>query len=131
MTGLVEFQRALRQADRQLAIDLRHGLNEAAQIVDDAATARVPKRTGRLAASIRPLSTQREGRVVMGTVKRVPYAGWIEFGGNKRNKGGNPSRRPFVKGGRFLFPAFRDRRVAVRAKLEAVLDRMAERLNGR
>lgn len=57
----------------------------------------VPRRTGRLASSIRPASTQRTGQVAYSSPTRVPYAGWIEFGGSRG--------RPYVSRGRYLFPA--------------------------
>jgi len=38
----------------------------------------------------------------MGRVS-VPYAGWVEFGGTRHRP--HDSSRPFVKGGRYLFPA--------------------------
>jgi hypothetical protein len=37
--------------------------------------------------------------------KAVPWAGWVEFGGTRRRP--RVSERPFVKSGRYLFPASR------------------------
>lgn len=124
--GLRELQRALVATDRQFGIELRLALNEAAKIVAADAARKVPQRSGNLARSIRPSSTQREGRVTMGNA-RVPYAGFIEFGGKV---GINKSvSRKFIKGGRYLFPALRDNRAEVVAIGTKILDRAADRLN--
>ena len=60
----------------------------------------VPHRTGKLAASVksRLAKSQKRSRVAIGA--RVPYAGWIEFGGTRG--------RPYVKAGRYLFPTALD-----------------------
>lgn len=85
--GLDDFVRGLRRADRDLANQMRAVFNDSTELVARIARARVPRRSGRLAASILPRSTQRQGRVKMGTPKRVPYAGWIEFGGTIVHQG--------------------------------------------
>lgn len=59
-----------------------------------ATAARVPRRTGRLAAGVGTRATP--GGVEVGHVGGVPYAGWVEFGGR--------GARPYIPGGRFLFP---------------------------
>lgn len=119
--GLKEFRRELRAADAQLPRELRKVFNVASTVVRTDAAARVPKRSGALAGSIRARSTQSEGRVVMGKA-RVPYAGFIEFGGRvgkgRTGKGTGSVRRPFVPGGRYLYPAFLRHQVAVLAAME-------------
>lgn len=65
----------------------------------------MPHRSGRLAASIKPASTQRTGQVAYSSPTRVPYAGWIEFGGMITTVRGGTIVRPYVKQGRYLFPA--------------------------
>ena len=56
----------------------------------------VPHRSGRLAASVssRLAKSERKSSVRIGG--RVPYAGWIEFGGTRG--------RPYIPGGRYLYP---------------------------
>jgi hypothetical protein len=98
--GLKEFQAALREMDRDLPKQLRITLNKAATIVIDWAVPRIPKRTGRAAASVKARSSQRESRVAMGG-RRAPYMPWLDFGGAV-----GPNRsvvRPFIKRGRFLY----------------------------
>ena len=56
---------------------------------------RVPHRSGRLASSVETGRVAPHG-VSVGIGAGVPYAGWIEFGGTHG--------RPYVAGGRYLFP---------------------------
>jgi len=60
---------------------------------------------GRLAMSTRASGTRSGAAVRMGS-KTVPYAGWVEFGGQRRRP--HLSERPFISSGRYLFPAARD-----------------------
>jgi hypothetical protein len=58
--------------------------------------AKVPRRTGRLAASVKTALAKNEKRASVRIGTRVPYAGWIEFGGTRG--------RPFIRQGRYLYP---------------------------
>ncbi|MGH3370687.1 MAG: HK97 gp10 family phage protein [Nocardioidaceae bacterium] len=107
--GLSELRRALKELDTKAPTQIRKALNEGSKIVVDAARPTLPEISGNLAASLRPSSTQREGRVTMGRAD-VPYAGWVEFGGKITHAGhdhigDHTLRRPFIKQGRYLFPA--------------------------
>lgn len=103
VTGLREFQKALKQMDGESQKQLRVVLNGASETVAKGAARRVPRRTGRAAASLRAMSSQREARV-MGGSKKVSYYGWLDFGGRiGRDKS---QRRTFVKGGRYMYPTF-------------------------
>jgi hypothetical protein len=107
--GLTELRRALKDVDAKLPREIRIALNEGAKVVVGAARPTLPEISGDLARSLRPSSTQREGRVTLGTTS-VPYAGWVEFGGKIEHAGHGHTfphviRRPFVKEGRYLFPA--------------------------
>jgi len=64
--------------------ELKHLHKEVASIVADEAEQRVPVQSGRLKGSIRPLGSQKQGRVAAGK-KSVPYAGPIHFGWPRRN----------------------------------------------
>jgi hypothetical protein len=113
--GLRELQAALRAVDGEAQKQLRVALNTAADLVARGAARRVPRRTGRAAASLRPQSSQREARIVGGS-KKASYYGWLEFGG--RIGRDRSQRRPFVKGGRYLWPAY----AAQRPQVAQVLD---------
>jgi len=70
----------------------------AAEHTADLTRARVPRRSGRLAASV--FVAQRKGkRQRAGIGRRIPYEGWIEFGGTRG--------RPYIPEGRYLWPAAR------------------------
>lgn len=111
--------------EKALPGELRATFNEAARHVVSRSRPSVPVRTGRLAASIKPLSTQQTGRVAYGTVNAVPYQGFIEFGGRVgRNR---TVVRPYVPRGRYLFPAAEHEREAVVRTLEHELGMLIRR----
>jgi hypothetical protein len=77
-----------------------------------------PRTTGRLQGDVRVGATRTGASVRMGR-KTVPYAGWVEFGGTRKRPW--PSERPFVKDGRYLFPAARDLSAQTAADYTAAL----------
>lgn len=81
--GARELAKALRQAGADMQ-DLKDANRRAADIVAPAAKAKAPRRTGRLAASVRAGATQKAGVVRAGR-KSVPYAGSINYGWPKRH----------------------------------------------
>ena len=112
--GLAEFQRNLKKLDSDLPKALRVALNDAANVVVDYAKPRVPKRSGRAAASIKARSTRTAVRVTEGG-SRAPYMPWLDFGG--RVGRGRSVQRPFLKDGRFLYAGY----FAKQAEFEEVL----------
>lgn len=102
--GLAEFNRNLKKLDSDLPKALRLALNEAADVVVNDARPQVPRRTGRAQASIRAKSTRTAVRVAEGSA-RARYMPWLDYGGEGRRRG-RPSARPFVKTGRYLYPAY-------------------------
>lgn len=125
VSGLREFQRALRQMDATLPRQLRLALNEAADEVIDYAQPLFPRRSGRAAGSLKARSSQREARVGLGG-RRAPYAPWLVYGGEGRVKG-RPAYRPFVREGREFGPyaALDERRDRITAILSDALTRLA------
>jgi hypothetical protein len=99
---------ALRRDVRRLSADqqgpiyaaIKDAGRRAATPVAAKTRAAVPHDRGTLASSVRISSTRTGAAVRMGRAK-VPYAGWIEFGGTRPDG----SSRAFVPGGRYLFPA--------------------------
>lgn len=111
--GLAEFNRNLRKLDGELPKALRLAHNEAGQLVVDYAKSRVPRKTGRAAGTLKTRSTRTETRVQGGS-KRASYYPWLDFGGRVGPK--RSVHRPFIKQGRYLYPALGanyDRFVAV------------------
>lgn len=103
--GLAEFRRNLKKLDGDLPKALRLALNEAADIVVDGARPRIPKRTGRAAATVKARSTQTAARVVGGSA-RAAYYPWLDFGGRVgRNKS---VKRAFLKEGRYIYKSYFD-----------------------
>lgn len=118
VTGLAEYKKALRQIDNQLGTELRKGLNEVAQVVVDAARPKVPFLIGRAQASMKPGSSQNAAQIKVGGDK-APHYMWLDFGGRVgRHKS---VVRPFLKGGRFVYPTAADKHDALVDRLEDVI----------
>lgn len=83
LRGVRELSRALRSAGGDLD-DLKTTNRQAADVVSPVAAQLAPKRTGRLASTVRSGATRRAG-VVRAGKKAVPYAGVINYGWPKRN----------------------------------------------
>lgn len=101
--GLAEFQRNLKKIDSDLPKALRVALNEAADVVVGYAKPRVPKRSGRAAASIKARSTQKAVRIAAGG-SRAPYFPWLDFGGRVGRK--RSVKRAFLPEGRYLYAGY-------------------------
>lgn len=121
--GLAELKRAFGNIDKDTPKTIRLGLNEVAEIVAKIARSRAPKRSGKLAASIKANSTATAGRVKGGS-KTVGYFGFIDYGGKV---GVHKSvHRPFIKTGRIMYPAFDSQRDNLQALLQKKLDALVE-----
>lgn len=116
--GLRELNRALREIDRELPKALRIALNDAVEVIADAAASEVPELTGAAAASIVPRSTRTAARIKAGG-RRAEYYPWLDFGGSVGPQ--KSVHRPFIREGRYLFPAYADHRDEMVAKLEEAL----------
>jgi hypothetical protein len=123
ITGLKEFQAALKSMDADLPKQLRVALNEASDLVIDYARPRFPRRTGRAAASLKARSSQRSARVALGG-RAAAYAPWLDFGGEGRRKG-RPAPRPFVREGRYVYAGLRVKREEITAKMSEALTALA------
>lgn len=117
--GLKELQREIRRIeDTELKKKLRESNKAAAQLVADEAQSTVPRRSGRLAKTIKAKGGQRDGTVKAGTGARVPYAAPIHFGWRARNISPQP----------FLYEAQDKRRNEVIAYYEKALDDLGKKL---
>lgn len=124
LKGLTEFKAALRQIDNDLGGELRKSLNEVAQVVIDAARPKVPSRTGRARASMKPGSTQNAAQIKVGGTA-APYYPWLDFGGGVgRNKS---IKRPFISKGRYVYPTADDKHDAIIDKLEEMLEQLTKK----
>jgi hypothetical protein len=116
--GLAEFAKGLRKIDGELPKMLRLAMNEAADLVVAGARPGVPKRSGRAARSIRAASTRTAVRVSEGG-PRAPYMPWLDYGGRVGRK--HATIRPFIKNGRFVYPAYFKLRDS--GKIQEILER--------
>lgn len=80
--GLKELLYDLRQlGDAGTIAAIKAAHKQATDLVVPAAQAEAPKRSGRLARSIKAKVTQSSASVKAGSAQRVPYAGIIHYGG--------------------------------------------------
>jgi hypothetical protein len=123
ITGLREFQRALKAMDTDLPRQLRLVLNQASKLVIDYAEPRFPHKTGRAAASLKAKSSQREARVSLGG-RRAPWAPWVDFGGQGKVRG-RPPHREFIRGGRYVYKGLEVRRAEITEVMAAGMTELA------
>lgn len=121
VTGVRELQAALRAIDGESQKQLRLVFNAAADIVVKTAQPHIPVVTGAASRSLKVSSSQREARVSGGSAK-VPYFGWLDYGGKvghgRQGKNTGKTVRPFEPGGRYVYPAYNAQRQAITAILE-------------
>lgn len=127
--GLKEFRAGLKRLDAELPKELRQEFLAIGRRVADDARGHVPRRTGRAAASIKA-GVSGNNAYVQGGKKRVPYYGWLDFGGQvPSKKSGKTARtvRPRLKEGRYLYPAIRRRRRDIVESAAAAIETVAVR----
>lgn len=105
ITGLREFQAALKKMDRDLPRQLAKQFKSIAGKVAGQARGTVPHRSGDAAGSIKASGTQK-GAFVTGGGARVPYYPWLDFGGAVGRR--KSVKRDFLPGGRYIYPAAHD-----------------------
>ena len=111
--GLTEVNKALRNMSKETRDSMKATHKRAAEIVIQGARRYVPVVSGKLAASMRDSSTQRMGRVRVGSAS-VPYAGPIHFGWPARH----------IKPQPFIYDALDDRRSEVAAAYVKRIDEL-------
>ena len=111
--GIRELRTALRRTNPELLKELRTELKRAATPVANDARRRVNasiknrgRSTGRTRASIR-VGVSGNKVYIAGGKSKVPYYGWLDFGGDLAPTGrrSNYQTRTKLKKGRFLYPA--------------------------
>ena len=134
VTGLKEARRDLgKLGDPDSLAEFKAGLKSAAAVVADDAKGRVPSRSGRAAASIRPTISGARAFVIGGRAS-VPYYGWLDFGTRTPRRGNPRSRGPWAgtgagpAKGRFLYPALEAQWPRVTGIAEEALGRAIARL---
>jgi hypothetical protein len=123
VAGLDDFRKSLRKMDTALPKQMRVALNQASQLVIDYAKPKIPRRSGRAAASLKVRSSQKAARIAAGGTK-APYYPWLDFGGAVGPSKG--VKRAFYTEGRYIYPALRQNRDEITGVLEASLIELAK-----
>ena len=121
--GLAEFNRGLRKIGSEAPKQLRVALNGAAELLITKTRPQIPSRSGKARGSLTARSTRTSARVAVGG-KRAGYYPWLDFGGQGRIKG-RPAARPFIKGGRYLYPTLGKIRPAIIDELDDAIRTVA------
>lgn len=143
VVGLNEFRRGLKGIEAGLPKTMRVTLNSVAELFVGWVRPKIPKRTGRAAASLKPQSTQTQARIAAGGPK-APYYPWLDFGGtvgrgrkaavrtgrgNRRTadqqaRAGSVKRQWFPDG-RYIFPTLVERQPDVESVMLKGLAQLA------
>jgi hypothetical protein len=116
VTGAKELRKALKHMGADLA-DLTATNRAAAEQVAERARDHAPRRSGRLAKTIRARASKTKASVIAGSAA-VPYAGPIHFGWHRRHIVPNP----------FLYDALDERRGEVVAAYSKRVGDLVERV---
>lgn len=134
----------MRTVDKALLPELREGMKDAADIVVADIVSKVPSNTGRARASVRSVSSGNTIYVKAGGA-RVPYFGWLDFGGKLPDKrprnakalswagASHPSARAEgatrakLGDGRYVYPAIRRKTPQVIEAAALAFDQAAQR----
>lgn len=133
VTGAKELRKAIRQledaaAKKGMQADLKGAYRQAARVVEVAAKMEAPRRSGRLAGSIKAKGTTTGASIVAGGLKSVPYAGPIHYGWPSRPNRSRGWRGGPIKANPFLTRAANDSVDVVRELLEQELQRVLDRM---
>lgn len=121
--GMRELQSSLKALDDGSHKALREVLNQAATVVQKGALRRAPRVSGAFASTIKVASTQTSARVSEGGTK-APYGAWLDYGGKVGR--GKSVVRPYIAGGRYLYPAFLAQQHNIGALLQARLNKLVK-----
>ncbi len=126
VTGAKELRKAIRQledaaAKKGMQADLKGAYRTAARAVEVQAKMEAPRRSGRLAGSIKAKGTTTGASIVAGGLKAVPYAGPIHYGWPSR-----PNRSKGWRGGPIAANPFLTRAAA--GSIDIVRDVLADEL---
>lgn len=137
--------RFFRTAERELRPYVREASKEAGELVAEHARGLVPSRSGRFAASIKVRAYITGAAIAGGSGFPDRRFGWLDFGGNRRKRGGASGRRAqsarnlrtgargseraYIDDGRYMIPALKARQAQAldiyRKRLLEVLTRAA------
>lgn len=130
--GLREVQSAFRKVDKDLPKGLRTEFLGIAQDVQHGIQAKVPRRTGHAAGSVRARASQRGAGIAFGG-QAAPYFPWLDFGGSTGkghrpgvSESGSVKRLPWMGTsgeGRYVYPTISEKRADIeKAAEDAVMN---------
>lgn len=122
--GLRELGSAFNKLDREAAAELKHELTGAAQEVVGLVQSRVEKLTGAAAGSVKAKGSTRGASIAFGGTA-APHYPWLDFGGKVGR--GDSIERPFIQGGRYVYPAIAERSDATNEAIDGAVKRAAQR----
>lgn len=132
--GLRDMRRALGEVDAELRKEFRVELKGVADIAARRMRAAVPFDGGKKQKGVAQhwrdkITAGASGSSAFVTWgrKTVPYAAWLEFGGNRRGRGGGIASRPRTPGGRFIYPQIARARPEVEQELRNAVERLLQR----
>lgn len=157
MTGMSDAIKALKLFDPELERAAKNNLKQIAEIIARAAARRLPKDGGagvrfvtdtngkvrrrkkeytgaaRDSIVVRE-TTSAKGRnaiFIQGGNSKAPYFGWLDFGGTLKPEGERKATivRPFIKTGRFIYPAAAANAEKVNAALDSAVDSVTRKLD--
>lgn len=117
--GLRDLNKALKAANTEASDEMKAVLKGIAEGVVTDVRSRVPRRTGKAAASYRPRGGVKGASIAFAGSK-APYAPWLDFGGTVGKS--KSVKRPFIKGGRYLYPAINDNMADIEQKVADAID---------
>jgi hypothetical protein len=122
--GIKEVNKALRSISKDAQKELSKGMKEIAEGVAKSAASRVPARTGRAASSIKPRGSTKGAALAFGGAKAEHYP-WLDFGGSVGKD--KSVKRPFIKEGRYVYPAIRENKDKVIEQFDDLMGKLAEK----
>ena len=137
VTGLKEVQAAFRQISGDLPKELRVAMKAIADHVTGKAQQKMPWITGEAMKSLVPHATQRGASIARPEGgapwrgEKADYYPWLDFGGTTGRghvvrKGGGSIIRPFMKGGRYLYPAIAESKDYIADEVDAAIRKTAQ-----
>ncbi|GGM78456.1 hypothetical protein GCM10012275_56340 [Longimycelium tulufanense] len=127
--GARELRRELqRLSDRNGMRRAMRGVHiEVAHLVSGQATREAPRKSGRLASTVKGTATETKAVVQAGTGKRVPYAGPVHFGA-PATRAKNPKN---IKPNRFIYRAMARRYEETRRAFRDAVYRVLRNIDSR
>lgn len=122
--GLEEFNDQLRELEKNIPGIIRRVSEKFSDDVRSFAQSRIPRQSGRARKSIKVETKSNIVRVVGGS-PRVPYYGWLEFGGTV-GVGGDSVRRKWERKGRYIYEGYFQKKNQLPEIMEAILSEGVE-----